>query len=87
MKRKALIQLYKESGRTLPIKSGYRPNFYIDDNNQSDCVITLLYEEKCEVGENATIEIELISPHLINTDKVLFYLREGNRVVAIGIFV
>lgn len=86
MKKLAGIQLFAKNGRNFPILSGYRPNLYIDEDNQSDCVITLLETGKCYPGQFTTVTIEIMFPHLIKSESKSFYLREGNKIVAIGTF-
>jgi elongation factor Tu len=74
----------EEGGRHTPFFSGYRPQFFF---RTTDVTGVLTLEEGVEMimpGDNATINVELISP--IAMEKELrFAVREGGRTVGAGV--
>jgi elongation factor Tu len=74
----------EEGGRHTPFFSGYRPQFFF---RTTDVTGVLTLEEGVEMimpGDNATINVELISP--IAMEKELrFAIREGGRTVGAGV--
>jgi elongation factor Tu len=73
----------EEGGRHTPFFNGYRPQFYF---RTTDVTGSLKLEEGVEMimpGDNAALEVELISP--IAMEKELrFAIREGGRTVGAG---
>ncbi len=74
----------EEGGRHTPFFDGYRPQFYF---RTTDVTGSIKLEEGVEMvmpGDNATFEIELITP--IAMEKGLkFAIREGGRTVGAGV--
>ena len=74
----------EEGGRHTPFFTGYRPQFFF---RTTDVTGVLTLEEGVEMimpGDNATINVELISP--IAMEKELrFAVREGGRTVGAGV--
>ena len=74
----------EEGGRHTPFFNGYRPQFYF---RTTDVTGNIKLEEGVEMvmpGDNATFEIELITP--IAMEKGLkFAIREGGRTVGAGV--
>jgi translation elongation factor EF-Tu-like GTPase len=88
MKLYCTLSLYteKQGGRKGSIHSGYRPNFFVKDDSQCDCVITLEDGYKLFPGQITLVHIELISPQLIENLKRVkkFFIREGRKIVGEG---
>ena len=81
---KASIYVLKtnEGGRHKPFMNGYRPQFYFRTTDVTG-VITVIGADMCMPGDNAEINVELITP--IAMDKGLrFAIREGGRTVGAG---
>ena len=81
---KASIYVLKkeEGGRHKPFMNGYRPQFYFRTTDVTG-VINIIGAEMCMPGDNAEINVELITP--IAMDKGLrFAIREGGRTVGAG---
>ena len=71
-----------EGGRHKPFFNGYRPQFYFRTTDVTG-VITIEGKEMCMPGDDAVINVELISP--IAMDQGLrFAIREGGRTVGAG---
>jgi len=81
---KASIYVLKkeEGGRHKPFMNGYRPQFYFRTTDVTG-VINIIGAEMCMPGDNAEINVDLITP--IAMDKGLrFAIREGGRTVGAG---
>ena len=73
-----------EGGRHTPFFSNYRPQFFI---RTADVTGTVNLPENVEMvmpGDNATLDIELISPVAIQ-EGLRFALREGGKTVGAGV--
>ncbi|MBI3318469.1 MAG: elongation factor Tu [Candidatus Omnitrophica bacterium] len=74
----------EEGGRHTPYFSGYRPQFYFRTTDVTGVVTLPKGTEMVMPGDNANIEVELISP--IAMEKTLrFAIREGGRTVGAGV--
>ncbi|RME81072.1 MAG: elongation factor Tu [Planctomycetota bacterium] len=74
----------EEGGRKTPFFSGYRPQFYF---RTTDVTGTITLPEGVEMvmpGDNAKIQVELISP-IAMEEGLRFAIREGGRTVASGV--
>ena len=72
----------EEGGRHKPFMNGYRPQFYFRTTDVTG-VINIIGAEMCMPGDNAEINVDLITP--IAMDKGLrFAIREGGRTVGAG---
>ena len=83
-KAQAYILTKEEGGRHTPFFNGYRPQFYF---RTTDVTGTVKLKEGVEMimpGDNAELEVELITP--IAMDQGLrFAIREGGRTVGSGV--
>lgn len=75
-----------EGGRTTPVYSGYRGQFYYDGNNW-DAPQEFIDTNICELGEYVTVKMKFLSPrahigHLFIGKE--FEIREGSRIVGKG---
>ena len=73
-----------EGGRSTPFFSGYRPQFYFRTTDVTGAVRLLGDAEMCMPGDNARLEVELISPIAMD-DGVRFAIREGGKTVGSGV--
>ncbi len=73
-----------EGGRNTPFFSGYRPQFYFRTTDVTGAVRLLGDAEMCMPGDNARLEVELISPIAMD-DGVRFAIREGGKTVGSGV--
>lgn len=64
-KIEAEIRIYKDAGRTWPIKTGYRPGFNFIGNKQTSGSINLLDKEDLKPGEIGIVEVSFISNELL----------------------
>ena len=85
-KIQANITLIDKGGRTLPIKSGYRPGFNFVEKKQTSGLIKLLNQEFLSIGESANVEIFFFSDSLLGNinKKTTFIFFEGNILVGFG---
>lgn len=82
-KAQVYILTKEEGGRHTPFFSGYRPQFYFRTTDVTGAA-KLVGSDMCMPGDNAEIEVELITP--IAMEKELkFAIREGGRTVGAGI--
>lgn len=72
-----------EGGRSTPFMTGYRPQFYFRTTDVTGNVV-LKDVEMVAPGDNATIEVELISPIALELG-VRFSVREGGKTVLSGV--
>jgi elongation factor Tu len=73
----------EEGGRHTPFFSGYRPQFFFRTTDVTGTT-KLVGSDMCMPGDNAIMEIELITP--IAMEKELkFAIREGGRTVGAGV--
>jgi len=68
-KIEAKIIINNNGGRTLPIKTGYRPGFNFIDSKQTSGVIILKDINELNPGETASVEINFISDMLLGNIK------------------
>ena len=72
-----------EGGRHKPFFNGYRPQFYFRTTDVTGVINIEGGKEMCMPGDDAQIDVELISA--IAMDKGLrFAIREGGRTVGAG---
>ncbi len=74
----------EEGGRHTPFFSGYRPQFYFRTTDVTGSSKLLGDAEMCMPGDNARIQVELISPIAMD-DGVRFAIREGGKTVGSGV--
>jgi translation elongation factor EF-Tu-like GTPase len=74
-------------GRTHPVATGYRPQFYYE-NNEGDAVHEYIGKEWVQPGESVTARLRFVVPEL-HIHKLHmgmpFLIREGSRTVAYGV--
>ncbi len=74
----------EEGGRHTPFFTGYRPQFYFRTTDVTGVVTLPKGVEMVMPGDNANVEVELISP--IAMEKALrFAIREGGKTVGAGV--
>ena len=74
----------EEGGRPTPFFKGYRPQFYFRTTDVTGVVTLPQGTEMIMPGDNANVEVELITP--IAMEKSLrFAIREGGRTVGAGV--
>ncbi len=74
----------EEGGRHTPFFTGYRPQFYFRTTDVTGVVTLPKGTEMVMPGDNANIEVELISP-IAMEKTVRFAIREGGRTVGAGV--
>ena len=74
----------EEGGRHTPFFSGYRPQFYFRTTDVTGNANLMGDAEMCMPGDNAKLNIELISPIAMD-DGVRFAIREGGKTVGSGV--
>tara|TARA_B100000989_G_scaffold213840_1_gene162501 strand:+ start:181 stop:1341 length:1161 start_codon:yes stop_codon:yes gene_type:complete len=74
----------EEGGRHTPFFNGYRPQFYFRTTDVTGAVTLNEGVEMVMPGDNATFNIELISPIAMEKN-VRFAIREGGRTVGAGV--
>ncbi|MHC4307603.1 MAG: elongation factor Tu [Planctomycetota bacterium] len=80
----AYILTKEEGGRHTPFFNGYRPQFYFRTTDVTGVATLLGGAEMVMPGDNANLQIELITP--IAMDKELrFAIREGGKTVGAGV--
>lgn len=85
-KIKAEIFIYNQGGRTLPIKTGYRPGFIFINNAQTSGSIKILDKNEMIPGSNGIVEIYFFSDALLGNIKINneFKFYEGNVEIGQG---
>ena len=73
-----------EGGRHTPFFNGYKPQFYIRTTDVTGEVNLLAGAEMVMPGDNATLEVTLITPVALETQS-RFAIREGSRTVGAGV--
>ncbi len=73
-----------EGGRHTPFFSGYRPQFYFRTTDVTGSATLMGDAEMCMPGDNAKLEVTLVSPIAMD-DGVRFAIREGGRTVGSGV--
>jgi len=82
-KAEAYILTKEEGGRHTPFFTGYRPQFYFRTTDVTGTVKLVAGVEMVMPGDNASLEIELITP--VALEKGLrFAIREGGHTVGAG---
>jgi len=74
----------EEGGRATPFFGGYRPQFYFRTTDVTGAVNLMGGAEMCMPGDNAKVNVELISPIAMD-EKVRFAIREGGKTVGSGV--
>jgi elongation factor Tu len=74
----------EEGGRHTPFFSGYRPQFYFRTTDVTGSANLAGDAEMCMPGDNAKLNVELITPIAMD-DGVRFAIREGGRTVGSGV--
>ena len=74
----------EEGGRHTPFFPGYRPQFYFRTTDVTGVVTLPKGTEMVMPGDNANVEVELISP-IAMEKTVRFAIREGGRTVGAGV--
>ncbi len=74
----------EEGGRHTPFFNGYRPQFYFRTTDVTGTAKILGGAEMCMPGDNAQLEIELITPVALEKE-LRFAIREGGRTVGAGV--
>ncbi len=83
-KAQVYVLTKEEGGRHTPFFNGYRPQFYFRTTDVTGVVNLSKGVEMVMPGDNAELEIELISP--IAMEKELrFAIREGGHTVGAGV--
>jgi elongation factor Tu len=86
--KKFLGQVYvltkEEGGRHTPFFTGYRPQFYIRTTDVTGSVKLPEGVEMVMPGDNANLEVELITPVALEEGS-RFAIREGGRTVGAGV--
>ena len=80
----AYILTKEEGGRHTPFFANYRPQFYFRTTDVTGHVVLPEGTEMVMPGDNATIEVELISPIAMD-EGLRFAIREGGRTVGAGV--
>ena len=83
-KAEAYVLTKEEGGRHTPFFNGYRPQFYFRTTDVTGTAKLMGDAEMCMPGDNAKLEIELISPIAMD-EGVRFAIREGGRTVGSGV--
>jgi len=62
----AQIKLYSpETGRTTPVKSGYRPHFLFEGGERTSGSIELVHKDQLLPGGEAVVSITFVLPELL----------------------
>ncbi len=83
-KAEVYILTKEEGGRPAPFFNGYRPQFYFRTTDVTGLIKLPEGTEMVMPGDNAHLEVELISPIAIEKG-VRFAVREGGRTVGAGV--
>ncbi|MDR4505259.1 MAG: elongation factor Tu [Candidatus Scalindua sp.] len=80
----AYILTKEEGGRHTPFFNGYRPQFYFRTTDVTGSVNLLGGAEMVMPGDNAKLEIELVTP-IAMEQELRFAIREGGKTVGAGV--
>ena len=80
----AYILTKEEGGRHTPFFNGYRPQFYFRTTDVTGVVNLLGGAEMVMPGDNAKLEIELVTP-IAMEQELRFAIREGGKTVGAGV--
>ena len=83
-KAEIVVLTHEEGGRKTPFFSGYRPQFYLRTTDVTGSITLAAGTEMIMPGDNAQVEVELISPVALEKE-LRFAIREGGRTVARGV--
>lgn len=82
---KAKITFYKNTGRTWPMKTGYRPLFNFISESKTSGYITVLNQDQIEVGSKGDVLIKFATDKFLGNDFAIgkrFTFDEGS--IALG---
>src|SRR6266851_3902204 len=85
-KAEAYILTKEEGGRHTPFFNNYRPQFYFRTTDVTGQVTLPAGTEMIMPGDNATMDVELITP-IAMEEKQRFAIREGGKTVGAGVVV
>jgi elongation factor Tu len=74
----------EEGGRHTPFFTGYRPQFYFRTTDVTGVITLNEGVEMVMPGDNATFNVEMISP-IAMEQGLRFAIREGGRTVGAGV--
>ncbi|MDP1912504.1 MAG: elongation factor Tu, partial [Brevundimonas sp.] len=80
----AYILTKEEGGRHTPFFTNYRPQFYFRTTDVTGIVHLKEGVEMIMPGDNAELNVELITP-IAMEEKLRFAIREGGRTVGAGV--
>ena len=80
----AYILTKEEGGRHTPFFTNYRPQFYFRTTDVTGIIRLREGVEMIMPGDNAELEVELITP-IAMEEKLRFAIREGGRTVGAGV--
>ncbi len=80
----AYILTKEEGGRHTPFFTNYRPQFYFRTTDVTGIVKLKEGVEMVMPGDNAELEVQLITP-IAMEEKLRFAIREGGRTVGAGV--
>jgi elongation factor Tu len=80
----AYILTKEEGGRHTPFFTNYRPQFYFRTTDVTGIIKLKEGVEMIMPGDNAELEVELITP-IAMEEKLRFAIREGGRTVGAGV--
>jgi len=80
----AYIPTKEEGGRHTPFFTNYRPQFYFRTTDVTGIIRLKEGVEMIMPGDNAELEVELITP-IAMEEKLRFAIREGGRTVGAGV--
>ena len=83
-KAEVYVLTKEEGGRHTPFFTGYRPQFYFRTTDVTGSVTLNEGVEMVMPGDNATFNVELVSPIAMETG-LRFAIREGGRTVGAGV--
>ena len=83
-KAEAYILTKEEGGRHTPFFTNYRPQFYFRTTDVTGIIRLKEGVEMIMPGDNAELEVELITP-IAMEEKLRFAIREGGRTVGAGV--
>ena len=85
-KAEAYILTKEEGGRHTPFFNNYRPQFYFRTTDVTGMCTLPAGTEMIMPGDNATMDVELITP-IAMEEKQRFAIREGGKTVGAGVVV
>jgi len=82
-KAQCYLSTEEEGGRKKPVKSGFKPQFYLKTANITGAVTISSDREVLAPGDNSEITVELEQPAVI-WEKLRFIMRESGNTVGVG---